>query len=192
MWSQNWGTMIWGSASAPVPSLGPLGLLLLALSLMLLGAVFLRTPRAVRIVSKLALVVALLVPITAIAVPYTFTNGTVANAQQVNANFAALETRLAALEAVAPTQARAQTVCTQAATAANVNPPNGITHFYDCFSSGDSIRMADPDGYCGNAHGGGPFYAWYFAGPKAGQKWLVADQNGTLNPCVPTTLLGSW
>jgi hypothetical protein len=99
MWSQNWGSMIWGRSSPAVPLLGPLGLLLLALVLMVSGALISRHPSARRLMGKATLVLLLLVPVSALAVPFTFTNGTVADATQVNQNFSTLETRIAALEA---------------------------------------------------------------------------------------------
>jgi hypothetical protein len=99
MWNQNWGTMIWGRASQAVPLLGPLGLLLLAMLLMLSGAILLRDPAARRRMGKAMALLVLLVPLSAFAVPFTFTNGTVADATQVNQNFTSLESRIAALEA---------------------------------------------------------------------------------------------
>ena len=99
MWSQNWGSMIWGRVSQAVPVMGPLGLMLLAMVLMVLGAILLRNPARRRFMGKAAALLILLVPITAFAVPFTFTNGTIADATQVNQNFASLEARIIALEA---------------------------------------------------------------------------------------------
>ena len=75
------------------------GLMLLAMLLMISGALVLRTPSARRLMGKTAALLLLLLPISAFAVPFTFTNGTVADATQVNQNFSSLETRIAALEA---------------------------------------------------------------------------------------------
>jgi hypothetical protein len=47
---------------------------------------------------KTMVLLILLVPIGAFAVPFTFSNGTVADASQVNQNFASLESRIVALE----------------------------------------------------------------------------------------------
>jgi hypothetical protein len=98
MWSQTWGSMIWGRVSQTVPVMGPLGLMLLATSLMVLGAIVLRDPSRRRLVGKATALLILLVPISAFAVPFTFTNGTVADATQVNQNFSSLEARIVALE----------------------------------------------------------------------------------------------
>lgn len=99
MWNQNWGSMIWGRGAQVVPLMGPLGLMLLAMVLMVLGALLLRTPAGRRRMGKATALLVLLVPISAFAVPFTFSNGTVADATQVNQNFASLESRIVALEA---------------------------------------------------------------------------------------------
>jgi hypothetical protein len=96
MWGLNWGQMIWGQAT-PVPALGFWGLMVLLAALGGLGLRRLRGGRP-RLLGGLALVLALLVPISARALPFTFTNGTVADANQVNANFAAL----ASAQAIGP------------------------------------------------------------------------------------------
>jgi hypothetical protein len=88
MWGLNWGQMIWGQAT-PVPAMGFWGVLLLGAVLGALAVRQLRAGRS-RLVGGVALGLALLVPISARALPFTFTNGTVADATQVNANFAAL------------------------------------------------------------------------------------------------------
>jgi hypothetical protein len=79
--------------------MGPLGLMLLAVGLMVLGWIVLRNPNMRRLVGAALVLLALLVPISTFAVPFTFTNGTIADATQVNQNFASLESRIAALEA---------------------------------------------------------------------------------------------
>jgi hypothetical protein len=99
MWSQNWGQMIWGESAAAVPFSGPFELAAIGLSLLVLGHFLVRNERRVRQVTVLAVVFAALAPLTAGAVPHLFQNGTVADADHVNANFAAVEARLALLEA---------------------------------------------------------------------------------------------
>jgi hypothetical protein len=88
MWAKNWGQMVWGTALA-VPGLGFWATLLLGALLALVAVRFLPRmrpwPTALVVVSF-----ALLVPIAARALPFTFTNGTVADANQVNADFAAV------------------------------------------------------------------------------------------------------
>src|SRR5262249_23524438 len=82
-----WGQMVWGGATA-VPGLGPWTAMLLGCLLGVVGVLALRSAR------KLGLVVTLLVlfvPIAALAsVPFIFVNGTVADANQINRNFASL------------------------------------------------------------------------------------------------------
>jgi hypothetical protein len=99
MWGLNWGQMVWGQAqAAAVPAVGFWGVIVLAAALGAWGVRRLRGPRP-RVVASVALVLALLVPISARALPFTFTNGTVADATQVNANFAAV----VAAQGLAPT-----------------------------------------------------------------------------------------
>jgi hypothetical protein len=89
MWALDWGQMHWGQTTS-VPSLWFWGAALLSAALLLVGARLLRRgqPRTVGIAALLA---ALLIPISVRAVPFTFSNGTVADAKQVNANFAAAQ-----------------------------------------------------------------------------------------------------
>jgi hypothetical protein len=80
--------MIWGGV-ATVPAVGFWGAVALGA---LLGSLGVRRLRGrPRMVGAGALLLALLLPISARAVPFTFTNGTIADATQVNANFAALQ-----------------------------------------------------------------------------------------------------
>jgi hypothetical protein len=88
MWGQSWGQMIWGSLTA-VPAVGFWLAMVLAAFLGGLGVRRLRGRS--RVVGAGALLLVLLLPISARAVPFTFTNGSVADATQVNANFAALQ-----------------------------------------------------------------------------------------------------
>jgi hypothetical protein len=80
--------MIW--ASHPVPAMTFWGSVVLCAALLLVGLRLLRGKR--RAIGLTVLAVALVAPLAARAVtlPFTFTNGTVADANQVNANFAAL------------------------------------------------------------------------------------------------------
>jgi hypothetical protein len=81
--------MLWGqTGSVPVPAVSFWMAVLLGLALAAVGVRRMRgsRPRNVWMVG----VIAMLVPVTAWAIPFTFTNGTVADANQVNANFAAL------------------------------------------------------------------------------------------------------
>jgi hypothetical protein len=89
MWNQNWGTMIWTQA-APVPALSFWGLLLLGAALGILGVRFLKGRRP-RTIGLAALAIALFIPIAARAglPPFTFVNGTPADANQMNASLQA-------------------------------------------------------------------------------------------------------
>jgi hypothetical protein len=80
--------MIWGNAHLS-PALGLSALLLLALALVVTGSRLLGRGWPARTAALLALGLALLVPISAAfaALPFSFSNGTVADATQVNANF---------------------------------------------------------------------------------------------------------
>ena len=90
MWgSANWGEMIWGGAA--VPTL-PLGMLLLLMFCCFVAGGYLLRPerRNRRNAVAAALLVMLPFSVAAVTLPFTFQNGTIADANQVNANFAAL------------------------------------------------------------------------------------------------------
>lgn len=92
MWgSEDWGEMIWGGGAVAVPSLHWSMLALLVLCF-LAGGWFLNPANRSRRAYLVAAVL-LCLPATTIAVtlPHSFTNGTIADADEVNANFAALE-----------------------------------------------------------------------------------------------------
>ena len=111
MWGiQNWGQMIWGDRVA-VPALSWLQLLALLLLMMIAGRFLLRSKGAVRSAALGAMFLAFLAGSVAVAVPNTFANGQVANADQVNANFTSLETRIASLELKASNCAAGDFMC---------------------------------------------------------------------------------
>ncbi len=96
MWGiANWGEMIWGGASSPLPLMSPFGFLVLAALLIATGVVMQRRHAPQWAMWTLGAVV-ILIPLAAyagtIGMPYTFTNGTIADADEVNANFGAVET----------------------------------------------------------------------------------------------------
>ena len=98
VWGQDWGSMEWGAAAPSVPTLPTWGLALL--TILLLG-VAMRFLRRGRLMNRAASIVALLVLFTltamaAFTVTYTFSNGTTADADEVNANFTDIATELAA------------------------------------------------------------------------------------------------
>ena len=90
MWGEDWGTMIW--SGIPVPMMGPLGWTFLLGALVGALVILYRKPLS-KAKTAVALLVIALVPLIAIGqvtLPNTFTNGTVADADEVNANFDAL------------------------------------------------------------------------------------------------------
>ena len=94
MWGQDWGSMFWGAAAA-VPVLGPLGWLVLGASMGGTGVLFRKRLAGTSATTRigLALLVATVLPLVAfgqVALPNVFTNGTVADANEVNANFDAI------------------------------------------------------------------------------------------------------
>jgi len=130
MWSQLWGQMIWGSTGVRVPLGGPLAALSLGLLLMVLGRALIRSREAALYVSFSAVALAALVPLSANAVPNVFQNCTVADAGQMNANFAAVEARLAALElktaSISVENGRGGNNTELVFTGVNVNVRNGL------------------------------------------------------------------
>ena len=92
MWgTENWGEMIWGGLQA-VPLMGPLGFVAMA-ACFLVGGYIMQSRHRSRWLTHLAVTAMLVVPLAAVAagmLPHTFINGTVADADEVNANFSAL------------------------------------------------------------------------------------------------------
>jgi hypothetical protein len=77
------------TGSTNVPALGFWGVLILGAALGVVGVRYLRGARP-RHIGLMTLALAILIPISVRAVPFTFANGTAADALQVNANFAAV------------------------------------------------------------------------------------------------------
>ena len=92
-WGENWGTLTWGAAIAAVPTMGKLAVLVLALGLGGLAARFIQQSRAAASLLVIAFVLPMLSPVANAqteSVPHTFSDGSVADADEVNENFAAL------------------------------------------------------------------------------------------------------
>jgi hypothetical protein len=95
MWGvENWGELVWGMAAPAVPLVSPVGWMVLG---GLLAATGTRVLRGRRNTAFLAITTVLIIgPLAVWAgsldVPNTFTNGTIADADAVNGNFAAVET----------------------------------------------------------------------------------------------------
>lgn len=89
---ENWGEMIWGQSVSAVPSLEGAGVALLAAALLAAAAWRLRRRSVVASLFTLALALPLTVrAVDLVPVPNTFSNGSVANPEEVNANFDGLE-----------------------------------------------------------------------------------------------------
>ena len=116
-WGENWGTMVWGSVAA-VPTMGKLGVLVLALGLGGLAARFIQRSRAAASLLVIGLVLPMGSPVAnagTVSVPNTFVNGTPADADEMNANFDAVE---AAVNANASAITGAQSTADAAASSA--------------------------------------------------------------------------
>jgi hypothetical protein len=94
-WGENWGEMVWGaSAPSAVPSMDGLGLGLLVLVLIGLAVQGLRSRATLGLMVLASLVGAADLAEAQVTIPNTFTNGEVADAAEVNANFSALANAL--------------------------------------------------------------------------------------------------
>ena len=89
-WGENWGVMVWGAAPSAVPSIDGLGLGLLALVLIGLAIRGLRPRATLGLMVLASFVGAADLAEAQVTIPNTFTNGEVADAAEVNANFSAL------------------------------------------------------------------------------------------------------
>jgi hypothetical protein len=103
MWGQKWGQMVWGVATA-APAIGFGGSMVLGALLLWFGQRFLARRERHRAIGIAALALAFVLPLGAAlaSIPFAFTNGTVADAVQVNTNFNALDGRVSTLEAFGP------------------------------------------------------------------------------------------
>jgi len=89
-WGENWGVMVWGAAPSAVPSIDGIGLGLLALVLIGLAIRGLRSRATLGLMVLASFVGAADLAEAQVTIPNTFTNGEVADAAEVNANFSAL------------------------------------------------------------------------------------------------------
>ena len=91
-WGENWSSMMWNEM-ASLPALGIAGLTLLAMGLAGTAAWALRKrrPAVGLMLSLVLLAIPMAVAAGTLAVPNTFVNGTMADADEVNANFDAVE-----------------------------------------------------------------------------------------------------
>ena len=107
MWGEKWGEMIWGIASAaPVQiPFGPWALIALGFVLGVC-AVYANRSRMARVVPFVMVLLVPMVSVIAVNLPHTFSNGTIADADQVNDNFSAIASsinqNLSSVEASAP------------------------------------------------------------------------------------------
>jgi len=93
-WGENWGVMVWGAAPSAVPSIDGLGLGLLLLVLIGLAIRGLRSRATLGLMVLASFVGAADLAEAQVTIPNTFTNGEVADAGEVNANFSALANAL--------------------------------------------------------------------------------------------------
>ena len=94
-WGEDWGTLTWGAAIAAVPSMGKLAVLVLVLALGGLAARFIQRGRAVASLLVIGLTLPMLAPVAnaqTVSVPNTLSNGSLAEADAMNANFEAVRT----------------------------------------------------------------------------------------------------
>ena len=91
MWEQLWGSMTWGGIA--VPTMGLIGMTLLIGGLLGAAAVLYRK-NLTKVAMTCAVLAAAIGPLAGIAgqvtLPHSFTNGTTADADEVNSNFDAL------------------------------------------------------------------------------------------------------
>lgn len=91
MWEQLWGSMTWGGIA--VPTMGLIGMTLLIGGLLGAAAVLYRK-NLTKVAMTCAVLATAIGPLTVIAgqltLPHSFTNGTKADAEEVNSNFDAL------------------------------------------------------------------------------------------------------
>jgi hypothetical protein len=191
MWGTgNWGTMLWsGSTAAHVPAVAAWAILLLGVILGAVGLPLLRKTHP-RTVGAVTLMLVFALPIAAYAgLPYTFTNGSVADATQVNANFAAATIASVGSRQISggPTQ-----ICGTAppstgsmggyagAKAACVTACGGSTTAHMC-SSDEIVRTASIAGLVTSG--------WFATGTSNDcSGWTSTSGNGTTlnNPWTPT------
>ena len=93
-WGENWGVMVWGAAPSAVPSIDGLGLGLLLLVLIGLAIRGLRSRATLGLMVLASFVGAADLAEAQVTIPNLFTNGEVADAGEVNANFSALANAL--------------------------------------------------------------------------------------------------
>ena len=94
-WGEDWGTLTWGAAIAAVPSMGKLAGLVLVLGLGGLAARFIQRGRVASSLLVIGLALPMLAPVAnaqTVSVPNTLSNGSLAEAEAMNANFEAVRT----------------------------------------------------------------------------------------------------
>ena len=89
MWLQNWGEFFWEGLTVPVPSIGFFGISILVAAIMVIGVGLQRGQAkwARWMLCAVVVVIPLAAYAGAVVMPNTFANGTVADANEVNANF---------------------------------------------------------------------------------------------------------
>lgn len=156
MWgTSSWGQMLWGGVA--VPSLPSGMLVVLMLACFLAGGYFLHPARRNQRNTIVALLlIGIPLSVGAVTLPYTFANGTVADATQVNANFAAVTSAL--------------DVASCPAGMTRVDLPRSIL----CFDKGIQANHGQTRDYCAAFHGARLC--------SMAQWWDAVCQAGVANP----------
>ena len=93
MWGENWGTMVWGNLFATSVPISSWALIILGAALGIL-AFKVNNSNTARALSVITIVLLPIVAVVATNLPYQFSNGTVADADEVNANFQTLQDQI--------------------------------------------------------------------------------------------------
>lgn len=152
MWGQAWGTMIWTKAPSHVPAMGFWGLVALGAAMLFVGYTFLKRGVRPGAIGLTVLVLAFVLPISGAlaALPFTFANGTVADANQVNANFQAHDNSIAAEQSsIATLQSTAfTTVSVQ-----SLNTTDSPSASWQPFATTCIQQIATNGGLCSSGNG---------------------------------------
>lgn len=100
MWGENWGAMIWGNPNGVIPVAIPIDGIWLFILGIILGAtaIIARRNKMARLASFSFILIVPVVAAFAVNLPHTFSNGTIADADEVNDNFQTLTESINDLE----------------------------------------------------------------------------------------------
>jgi hypothetical protein len=159
-WGENWGTLTWGAAIAAVPTMGKLGVLVLALGLGGLAARFIQRGRAVASLPVIGLVLSMLSPVAnAQTVPNIFTDGTPALASEVNENFQALASAVNASDCATAADVVCNTSCPAAPACDTLGSFNQGAASVDITTDNAAFLQQQLPALCAAIQGGGTWNA---------------------------------